>query len=70
MLHLNAVLHFSKYQQYKMSKYCEEIFGDLLLKQPIESHAVSKQDLPISSWHNKGLFIIIILFFILLTVRH
>uniref|UniRef100_A0A8C5MSV2 1-phosphatidylinositol 4,5-bisphosphate phosphodiesterase n=1 Tax=Leptobrachium leishanense TaxID=445787 RepID=A0A8C5MSV2_9ANUR len=30
--------HCSKYQQYKMSKYCEEIFGDLLLKQPIESH--------------------------------
>ncbi|XP_063300082.1 1-phosphatidylinositol 4,5-bisphosphate phosphodiesterase beta-4 isoform X2 [Pelobates fuscus] len=30
--------HCSKYQQYKMSKYCEDIFGDLLLKQPIESH--------------------------------
>ncbi|CAI9542618.1 unnamed protein product, partial [Staurois parvus] len=30
--------HCSKYQQYKMSKYCEEIFGDLLLKQPIETH--------------------------------
>ncbi|KAM3931517.1 1-phosphatidylinositol 4,5-bisphosphate phosphodiesterase beta-4 isoform 2-T4 [Leptodactylus fuscus] len=30
--------HCSKYQQYKMSKYCEEIFGDLLLKQPLESH--------------------------------
>ncbi|XP_042301039.1 1-phosphatidylinositol 4,5-bisphosphate phosphodiesterase beta-4 isoform X10 [Sceloporus undulatus] len=30
--------HCSKYQQYKMSKYCEDIFGDLLLKQPLESH--------------------------------
>ncbi|XP_075060093.1 1-phosphatidylinositol 4,5-bisphosphate phosphodiesterase beta-4 isoform X6 [Mixophyes fleayi] len=30
--------HCSKYQQYKMSKYCEDIFGDLLLKQPIETH--------------------------------
>uniref|UniRef100_A0A8C5SKE1 Phosphoinositide phospholipase C n=1 Tax=Laticauda laticaudata TaxID=8630 RepID=A0A8C5SKE1_LATLA len=30
--------HCSKYQQYKMSKYCEDIFGDLLLKQPLETH--------------------------------
>ncbi|XP_073528350.1 1-phosphatidylinositol 4,5-bisphosphate phosphodiesterase beta-4 isoform X4 [Phyllobates terribilis] len=30
--------HCSKYQQYKMSKYCEEIFGDLLLKQALETH--------------------------------
>ncbi|KAM8947158.1 1-phosphatidylinositol 4,5-bisphosphate phosphodiesterase beta-4 isoform 2-T2 [Pelodytes ibericus] len=30
--------HCSKYQQYKMSKYCEEIFGDLLLKMPLETH--------------------------------
>uniref|UniRef100_A0A8D2KZC3 1-phosphatidylinositol 4,5-bisphosphate phosphodiesterase n=1 Tax=Varanus komodoensis TaxID=61221 RepID=A0A8D2KZC3_VARKO len=30
--------HCSKYQQYKMSKYCEDIFGDLLLKQPLEGH--------------------------------
>ncbi|KAA0708140.1 1-phosphatidylinositol 4,5-bisphosphate phosphodiesterase beta-4 [Triplophysa tibetana] len=28
--------HCSKTQQYKMSKYCEESFGDLLLKQPLE----------------------------------
>ncbi|EPQ12961.1 1-phosphatidylinositol-4,5-bisphosphate phosphodiesterase beta-4 [Myotis brandtii] len=28
----------SKYQQYKMSKYCEDLFGDLLLKQALESH--------------------------------
>ncbi|XP_060577835.1 1-phosphatidylinositol 4,5-bisphosphate phosphodiesterase beta-4-like isoform X1 [Ruditapes philippinarum] len=27
--------HCSKYQQYKMSRYCEEILGDLLLKQPL-----------------------------------
>lgn len=30
----------SKYQQYKMSKYCEDLFGDLLLKQALESHPV------------------------------
>ncbi|XP_016283310.1 1-phosphatidylinositol 4,5-bisphosphate phosphodiesterase beta-4 isoform X1 [Monodelphis domestica] len=30
--------HCSKYQQYKMSKYCEDLFGDLLLKQALESH--------------------------------
>ncbi|XP_062981392.1 1-phosphatidylinositol 4,5-bisphosphate phosphodiesterase beta-4 isoform X3 [Elgaria multicarinata webbii] len=30
--------HCSKYQQYKMSKYCEDIFGDLLLKQPLEAY--------------------------------
>uniref|UniRef100_A0A8C6ZLL9 1-phosphatidylinositol 4,5-bisphosphate phosphodiesterase n=1 Tax=Nothoprocta perdicaria TaxID=30464 RepID=A0A8C6ZLL9_NOTPE len=30
--------HCSKYQQYKMSKYCEDLFGDLLLKQPLETH--------------------------------
>ncbi|XP_053140711.1 1-phosphatidylinositol 4,5-bisphosphate phosphodiesterase beta-4 isoform X3 [Hemicordylus capensis] len=30
--------HCSKYQQYKMSKYCEDIFGDLLLKQPLETY--------------------------------
>uniref|UniRef100_A0A452S913 Phosphoinositide phospholipase C n=1 Tax=Ursus americanus TaxID=9643 RepID=A0A452S913_URSAM len=30
--------HCSKYQQYKMSKYCEDLLGDLLLKQALESH--------------------------------
>ncbi|KAG5276906.1 hypothetical protein AALO_G00111140 [Alosa alosa] len=28
--------HCSKPQQYKMAKYCEEIFGDLLQKQPLD----------------------------------
>ncbi|KAK7504147.1 hypothetical protein BaRGS_00004451 [Batillaria attramentaria] len=28
--------HCSKLQQYKMSKYCEDILGDLLLKKPVE----------------------------------
>uniref|UniRef100_A0AAY4C1I5 1-phosphatidylinositol 4,5-bisphosphate phosphodiesterase n=1 Tax=Denticeps clupeoides TaxID=299321 RepID=A0AAY4C1I5_9TELE len=32
--------HCSKPQQYKMAKYCEEIFGDLLLKQPLESFPI------------------------------
>ncbi|XP_076442610.1 1-phosphatidylinositol 4,5-bisphosphate phosphodiesterase beta-4-like isoform X2 [Babylonia areolata] len=30
--------HCSKLQQYKMSKYCEDIFGDLLLKKPIDTN--------------------------------
>ncbi|XP_026800266.1 1-phosphatidylinositol 4,5-bisphosphate phosphodiesterase beta-4 isoform X3 [Pangasianodon hypophthalmus] len=36
--------HCSKTQQYKMAKYCEDIFGDLLLKQPLEGFPV--RDLP------------------------
>ncbi|KAK2884329.1 hypothetical protein Q8A67_017966 [Cirrhinus molitorella] len=32
--------HCSKPQQYKMAKYCEEIFGDLLLKQPLEGFPI------------------------------
>ncbi|XP_016304355.1 1-phosphatidylinositol 4,5-bisphosphate phosphodiesterase beta-4 isoform X1 [Sinocyclocheilus anshuiensis] len=32
--------HCSKTQQYKMAKYCEEIFGELLLKQPLEGFPV------------------------------
>ncbi|XP_050994379.1 1-phosphatidylinositol 4,5-bisphosphate phosphodiesterase beta-4 isoform X5 [Labeo rohita] len=39
--------HCSKPQQYKMAKYCEEIFGDLLLKQPLEGFPIeSGQPLP------------------------
>ncbi|XP_061406174.1 1-phosphatidylinositol 4,5-bisphosphate phosphodiesterase beta-4-like isoform X1 [Lethenteron reissneri] len=30
--------HCCKSQQYKMARYCEEVFGELLLKQPLESH--------------------------------
>uniref|UniRef100_A0A3Q2CYQ9 Phosphoinositide phospholipase C n=1 Tax=Cyprinodon variegatus TaxID=28743 RepID=A0A3Q2CYQ9_CYPVA len=30
--------HCSKLQQYKMAKYCEETFGDLLLRQPLENY--------------------------------
>ncbi|XP_075900871.1 1-phosphatidylinositol 4,5-bisphosphate phosphodiesterase beta-4 [Nelusetta ayraudi] len=29
--------HCCKPQQYKMAKYCDEIFGELLLKQPVEN---------------------------------
>ncbi|XP_037541696.1 1-phosphatidylinositol 4,5-bisphosphate phosphodiesterase beta-4 [Nematolebias whitei] len=32
--------HCSKLQQYKMAKYCEEIFGDLLLRQPLENYSL------------------------------
>ena len=33
--------HCSKPQQFKLAKYCEDIFGDMLLKKPIDSHPVS-----------------------------
>ncbi|XP_017264643.1 1-phosphatidylinositol 4,5-bisphosphate phosphodiesterase beta-4 isoform X1 [Kryptolebias marmoratus] len=32
--------HCSKLQQYKMAKYCEEIFSDLLLRQPLENYSL------------------------------
>uniref|UniRef100_A0A8B9JT30 Phosphoinositide phospholipase C n=1 Tax=Astyanax mexicanus TaxID=7994 RepID=A0A8B9JT30_ASTMX len=32
--------HCSKPQQYKMAKYCEDIFGELLLKQPLEGFPI------------------------------
>uniref|UniRef100_A0AAX7SVR0 1-phosphatidylinositol 4,5-bisphosphate phosphodiesterase n=1 Tax=Astatotilapia calliptera TaxID=8154 RepID=A0AAX7SVR0_ASTCA len=38
--------HCSKPQQYKMAKYCEEIFGDLLLKQPLENYIEPGRPLP------------------------
>ncbi|XP_076834770.1 1-phosphatidylinositol 4,5-bisphosphate phosphodiesterase beta-4 isoform X2 [Brachyhypopomus gauderio] len=28
--------HCSRHQQYKLARYCEDIFGDMLLKQPLE----------------------------------
>jgi len=33
--------HCSKKQQYKLAKYCDEILGDLLLKEPLKDYAVS-----------------------------
>lgn len=33
--------HCCKAQQYKMAKYCDEIFGDLLLKEPLPDYPVS-----------------------------
>ena len=32
---------FSKSQQHRMASYCTDIFGDMLLKFPLESHPVS-----------------------------
>uniref|UniRef100_A0A8C5GJN5 1-phosphatidylinositol 4,5-bisphosphate phosphodiesterase n=1 Tax=Gouania willdenowi TaxID=441366 RepID=A0A8C5GJN5_GOUWI len=32
--------HCSKPQQYKMARYCEDAFGDLLLKQPLENFPI------------------------------
>lgn len=37
----NFVSNSSKPQQYKMAKYCDEIFGELLLKQPLENTPVN-----------------------------
>ena len=33
--------HCSRNQQYKMAKYCDEAFGDLLLKDPFPDNPVS-----------------------------
>ena len=33
--------HCSKKQQYKLAKYCDEILGDLLLKEPLKEYPVS-----------------------------
>ncbi|CAB3976733.1 1-phosphatidylinositol 4,5-bisphosphate phosphodiesterase beta-4-like [Paramuricea clavata] len=39
--------HCSKYQQYKMACYCTDIFGDLLLTLPLDSHPLEEnQPLP------------------------
>jgi len=35
--------HCSRHQQYKMAKYCDEIFGDLLLKEALP-------DFPVRIW--------------------
>ncbi len=32
--------HCSRQQQYKMAKYCDEIFGDMLLKEPLPDYPV------------------------------
>ncbi len=37
----DILFFFSLVQQYKLSKYCEEIFGDLLLTRPIPDSDVS-----------------------------
>lgn len=33
--------HCSRAQQYKLARYCDEIFGDLLLKEQIPGYPVS-----------------------------
>lgn len=33
--------HCCKTQQYKLAKYCDEILGDLLLKEPLPDYPVS-----------------------------
>lgn len=35
--------HCSRIQQYKLAKYCDEIFGDLLLKEPLPDYPVNNQ---------------------------
>jgi len=34
--------HCNRHQQYKMAKYCDDIFGDLLLKEPLPDFQVKK----------------------------
>jgi len=34
--------HCNRHQQYKMAKYCDDIFGDLLLKEPLPEYQVYK----------------------------
>lgn len=36
--------HCSKSQQQKLAKYCDEILGDLLLKEPLKDYPVSIKD--------------------------
>lgn len=33
--------HCNRAQQYKLAKYCDDFFGDLLLKEPLSDHPVS-----------------------------
>jgi len=35
--------HCCKGQQYKLAKYCDEIFGDLLLKEELPGYPVSSE---------------------------
>lgn len=35
--------HCSKAQQYKLAKYCDEVLGDLLLKEPLKDYPVTIQ---------------------------
>lgn len=32
--------HCSKSQQYKLAKYCDEVLGDLLLREPLKDYPV------------------------------
>lgn len=41
--------HCCKAQQYKMAKYCDEILGDLLLKEPLPDYPVSMDSKTVSS---------------------
>ncbi|XP_072030840.1 1-phosphatidylinositol 4,5-bisphosphate phosphodiesterase beta-4-like isoform X2 [Amphiura filiformis] len=34
--------HCTKYQQYKLAKYCEDILGEFLLKEPLPDHLLEK----------------------------
>lgn len=33
-------MFYRRHQQYKLARYCEDIFGDILLKQPLEDFPV------------------------------
>lgn len=41
--------HCNRAQQYKLAKYCDDFFGDLLLKEPLADHPVgSPLDAPLN----------------------
>lgn len=39
--------HCCRAQQYKLAKYCDEIFGDLLLKEPLPEYPVNTKHINI-----------------------
>ena len=48
--------HCSRQQQYKMAKYCDEIFGDMLLKEPLPDFPVLHNSTSFSLLIHSGWF--------------
>ena len=45
--------HCCRAQQYKLAKYCDEIFGDLLLKEPLPESPVILQQFKLEAFQLK-----------------